>query len=127
MVKIRLTRIGAKNSPSYRIVAIDARRSRGSIALEVLGHYNPSQKPASFKVNKERLGYWQSVGAQTSSAVSKLLAGKYNYKKYEGGQKETNPKDSSGVTETTDSPATPPATLEEAKNKVTSAQGGVNI
>lgn len=91
-VKIRLTKTGKRNAPSYRIVAIDSRKKRDSAALEILGHYNPSVTLPSFSVNKERLKYWQSVGAQTTEAVEKLLTGKYEYKKYEGSKKAPNSK-----------------------------------
>jgi small subunit ribosomal protein S16 len=82
-VKIRLSRTGKRNAPSYRIIATDSRKKRDGAALEILGHYNPSTNPPSFAVDKERLEYWQSVGAQTSEAVEKLLAGEYEYKKYD--------------------------------------------
>lgn len=82
-VKIRLSRTGKKNAPSYRIVAVASRSPRDGRPLEILGHYNPSMTPPSFEVSKERLEYWQSVGAQMTEAVEKLLEGKYEYKKYE--------------------------------------------
>ncbi len=86
-VKIRLSRTGKKNAPSYRIVAIDSRSPRDGRPLEILGHYNPSMTPVSFSVNKKRLKYWQSVGAQMTEAVESLLKGTYKYKKYEGAKK----------------------------------------
>ncbi len=93
-VKIRLSRTGKRNAPSYRIVAVDSRSPRDGRALEILGHYNPSMSPPSFGINKERLEYWQSVGAQTTEAVEKLLKGEYEYKKYEGSKKaEEKPKE----------------------------------
>ena len=82
-VKIRLSRTGKRNAPSYRIVAIDSRSPRDGRPLEVLGHYNPSMGDTSPTVKKGRIEYWQSVGAQTSEAVEKLLKGEYEYKKYE--------------------------------------------
>ncbi len=82
-VKIRLSRTGKRNAPSYRIVAIDSRSARDGRPLETLGHYNPSMTPPSFEVKKDRVKYWQSVGAQVSEAVEKLLKGKYVYEKYE--------------------------------------------
>ena len=82
-VKIRLSRTGKKNAPSYRIVAVDSRSPRDGRPLEILGHYNPSMIPPSFAVEKERLEYWQSVGAQMSEAVERLLKGEYEYEKYE--------------------------------------------
>lgn len=73
MVKIRLTRVGTKNQPKYRIIVADEQRARNGKFLEVIGNYNPQVKPASFVINKERLDYWVSVGAQTTEAVTKLI------------------------------------------------------
>jgi small subunit ribosomal protein S16 len=87
-VKIRLKRTGRKNAPSYRIIAIDSRKKRDGRALEELGHYNPSVNPPTFAIKKDRLKYWKSVGAQLSEAVEKLIAGKYEYKKYQGSQRK---------------------------------------
>ena len=86
-VKIRLSRTGKKNAPSYRIVAIDSRSPRDGRPLETLGHYNPSMAEAPLVVKKDRVKYWQSVGAQMSEAVEKLLEGTYQYKRYEGAKK----------------------------------------
>lgn len=72
MVKLRLTRTGHKNYATYRVVATDAARKRESQALEILGHYLPHEK--KFEVNKERVEYWLSVGAQPSSTVAFLLS-----------------------------------------------------
>lgn len=88
-VKIRLSRTGKRNAPSYRIVAIDSRSPRDGRPLETLGHYNPSMTPPSFAVKKDRVKHWQSVGAQTTEAVENLLKGKYEYKKYEGSKVKT--------------------------------------
>lgn len=74
MVKIRLTRIGRKGNPSYRIIAIQAREKRDSRAIEYLGTYNPKMKPSTYKIDKKRIEYWLSVGAQPTPTVSHLLA-----------------------------------------------------
>lgn len=81
-VKIRLSRTGRKNKPSFRIVAMDSRKARNSKALEILGYYNPSTSPPAFRYNEERLNYWKDRGAQLSSAVEKLIEGKYEFKIY---------------------------------------------
>jgi len=94
MLKIRLSKTGAKNAPSYRIIAIDSRRARDSKALEILGFYNPSHNPEKLKIKKDRIKYWKGVGAQTTEAVEKLMAGKYKYTKYEGSSKEEAKEDS---------------------------------
>lgn len=82
MVRIRLSRVGRKNAPAYRIVALTQRSKRDGKSLEIIGHYNPSENPVKFSYKKERFDYWKSVGAQESEAVSKLIAGKYVFKPY---------------------------------------------
>jgi small subunit ribosomal protein S16 len=73
MVKLRLSRFGRKNQPTYRLVAIQARDKRQGEALEYLGSYNPRTKPSSFTCDKERVQYWLSVGAQPTDTVKYLL------------------------------------------------------
>ena len=82
-VSIRLARTGKKNSPSYRIVAVPKRAKRDGENLDVIGHYNPSHVPATFEYSKELLEKWVKNGAIISSAVQKLLDGKYSYTKYD--------------------------------------------
>ncbi len=72
MIKIRLARVGTKNQPKYRIVAINEQNKRNGKFLEILGTYNPTVKPAEVKLNQERIDYWRSVGAQLTPAVTKL-------------------------------------------------------
>jgi small subunit ribosomal protein S16 len=73
MVALRLTRIGAKKKPSYRLVAIDSRRARDSKTIEVLGHYNPRPDPIEIDLKRERIAYWLGVGAQPSETVQRLI------------------------------------------------------
>lgn len=73
MVTIRLRRQGAKKSPFYRIVVIDARNAREGAFVEILGHYNPRVKPETLVVDRERLQYWLSVGARPSDSVRTLV------------------------------------------------------
>lgn len=73
MVRIRLTRVGAKKQPSYRIIVTDGRKARDSRYLEVLGHYNPRTRPSTEVVKEDRALYWLSVGAQPSEAVERIL------------------------------------------------------
>lgn len=72
-VKIRLTRIGKKNQPMYRLVAIDEHKKRDGKAIEILGSYNPFLKKNHIDLKKDRLDYWLSVGAQPSDTVKNLL------------------------------------------------------
>ncbi len=73
MLKIRLAQTGTKNRKSYRIVAIEEGKRRDGKNVEVLGFYNPLVKPAQVKIDKKRMDYWVSVGAQVTDAVAKLI------------------------------------------------------
>ncbi|MCB9745470.1 MAG: 30S ribosomal protein S16 [Alphaproteobacteria bacterium] len=73
MVRLRLTRMGAKKKPFYRLVAADQRAPRDGRFIEKLGTYNPMTSPAELNVDLERVDYWLSVGAQPSDTVAKLI------------------------------------------------------
>ena len=75
-VTIRLTRVGARNNPIWRVVAADSRSPRDGRFLEVLGHYNPQTDPSTIEVDEERVRSWLGQGAQPSNAVKKLLKAK---------------------------------------------------
>jgi small subunit ribosomal protein S16 len=72
-VRIRLTRIGAKKRPFYRIVAADARARRDGRSIETLGTYNPLSNPAEIRLNSDRIQHWLSCGAQPSESVRRIL------------------------------------------------------
>ena len=72
-VKIRLTRVGATKRPSYRVIAIDSRRSRDGRALEILGYYDPLTDPVTVKLDDERIANWMARGAKPSDAVARLM------------------------------------------------------
>ena len=72
-VRIRLTRVGAKKQPSYRVVVADARSARDSRAIETLGHYNPRTEPIEFNVDAEKAKAWLAKGAQPSDTVVRLF------------------------------------------------------
>jgi len=75
MVRIRLKRMGRRHKASYRLVAVDVRRSRDGRVLEELGHYDPCNKNPAMRCSPkmERIDYWLSVGAQPSETVAELL------------------------------------------------------
>ncbi len=73
MVKIRLSRTGKRNAPSYRIVVMDSRTKRDGRIIENLGFYDPKTKPQTVKFNRERLEYWLSQGAQMTPTIKKLV------------------------------------------------------
>ena len=75
MVVIRLARGGSHNRPYYNIVATDSRSPRDGRFIEKLGFSNPLAAAGSeaVRINDERLAYWESVGAQLSPAVQKIV------------------------------------------------------
>ncbi len=74
MTTIRLTRMGRKKMPFYRIVVTDSRKRRDGGWIESIGHYNPMVKENNVTVDMERLNYWTSVGAQMSDRVKKITS-----------------------------------------------------
>jgi small subunit ribosomal protein S16 len=72
-VVIRLRRMGAKKRPRYRFVATDSRMPRDGRFIEILGHYNPIEKPARVGVNEEKVFYWLKQGAIPSDTVKGLF------------------------------------------------------
>ena len=74
MLVIRLRRAGSKKRPFFRVVVTDSRAARDSSFVEILGHYNPRTKPAIVDIQRERVDYWISKGAQPSDSVRTLLA-----------------------------------------------------
>ncbi len=69
---IRLTRMGRKKQPFYRIAVTDSRKRRDGGWIELIGHYNPMIKEDNLKFDEERINYWLSVGAQMSDRVKKI-------------------------------------------------------
>ena len=72
-VKIRLTRLGDKKSPFYRVVVADSRSPRDGKFIEILGTYNPLTDPAEIKINNERAIDWIKNGAQPTETARVLL------------------------------------------------------
>ncbi|MFO7682089.1 MAG: 30S ribosomal protein S16 [Chloroflexota bacterium] len=73
MLRIRLTRVGKKRQPSYRIVVSNVTSKRDGRIVEQIGFYNPLVDPIAYTLKEDRALYWLSVGAQPSDAVRRLL------------------------------------------------------
>lgn len=75
MVTVRLARGGAKKRPFYHIVVTDSRNSRDGRHIERVGFFNPVArgKEEALRINRERLNYWLSQGAQPSDRVAQLI------------------------------------------------------
>lgn len=72
-VKIRLKRVGAKNSPVFRVVVADGRSPRDGKFLEEIGTYQPLKKGENVQLNLDRVNYWVGVGAQPSDTVASMI------------------------------------------------------
>ena len=72
-VRIRLTRLGRKKRPFYRLVVAESTSPRDGKVIENVGTYDPTKDPVALEVKKERIDYWLSVGAQLSDPVQRLL------------------------------------------------------
>ncbi len=71
---IRLSRVGARKKPYYRVVVIEKDRARDGRSIEVVGTYNPRTNPATIDLKRDRVDYWKGKGAQLSDRVQKLVA-----------------------------------------------------
>ena len=76
MLSIRLTRMGAKKKPFYRIVVAEKRSKRDGRVVESVGYYDPCRNPAEIKIDRQRLNYWIERGAQPSDTVRSLMKNK---------------------------------------------------
>lgn len=73
-VKIRLSRVGRKKTPIYRIVVADSRSPRDGKVIENIGRYDPQTEPSLIEVDEEKARDWLAKGAQPTGTVAKLLA-----------------------------------------------------
>ena len=74
MVKIRLTRVGAKKKPKYRLVVADIRAPRDGAFIEVIGHFDPMTDPETVVINEEKALGWLNKGAQPTATAARLLS-----------------------------------------------------
>ena len=75
-VRMRLTRVGSKKNPIYRVVVADSRSPRDGRFIEILGRYNPQTNPSTIELNEEKVREWLAKGAQPSETVKRLLKAK---------------------------------------------------
>lgn len=72
-VKIRMTRMGAKKKPFYRLVVADSRAPRDGKFIDIIGYYNPVSEPVQIKIDEEKASQWLKTGAQPTDTVKALL------------------------------------------------------
>ena len=73
MLAIRLTRMGAKKRPFYRVIVTEKENKRDGRFLEIVGYYDPCRQPAQINLKRERVEYWLKKGAQPSLTVKRLI------------------------------------------------------
>jgi small subunit ribosomal protein S16 len=76
MVRMRLTRVGSKKNPVYRVVVADSRSPRDGRFIEIVGRYNPQPDPSLIEFDEPKVKEWLAKGAQPSDAVARLLKAK---------------------------------------------------
>jgi small subunit ribosomal protein S16 len=72
-VRLRLTRVGGRKNPIWRVVAADQRSKRDGRVIETIGHYNAQTQPSTIVLDEEKVRAWLARGAQPSGTVRKLL------------------------------------------------------
>ena len=72
-VKIRLTRMGDKKSPFYRVVVADSKSPRDGKFIDIIGTYNPLKDPAEIKIDSEKASKWLKAGAQPTQTAKNIL------------------------------------------------------
>ena len=72
-VRMRLTRVGSKKNPIYRVVVADSRSPRDGKFIDIVGRYNPQTDPSTIDFDEDKVRDWLSKGAQPSNTVSRLL------------------------------------------------------
>ena len=72
-VRLRLTRVGGRKNPIWRVVAADQRSKRDGRVIETIGHYNAQTQPSTIVLDEEKVRAWLARGAQPSETVRKLL------------------------------------------------------
>ena len=89
-VKIRLTRMGAKKNPFYRIVVADSRSPRDGRFIEILGNYDSTKEPAVIQVDEDKAVDWMSKGAQPTDTVRSLFSKKGIMAKFDEKKRSKN-------------------------------------
>jgi small subunit ribosomal protein S16 len=111
-VRVRLTRVGSKKNPIWRVVVADQRSPRDGRFIETIGHYNPQTEPSTIRIDEERLEHWLARGAQPTGTVKQLMKARAK-----GGSAEPAPAASAAAPA-----AAAPAPAEAAPDEAASAE-----
>lgn len=114
MLVIRLSRVGKKKQPTYRVVVQEKQRDPWGTSVEIVGNYNPLTEPKTIVLKEDRIKHWLEKGAQPSETVHNLLV---DAKLVSGPKRRATTHDMKEVTEPEEKPAEAPAAApaEEAK------------
>jgi len=74
LLRIRLSRVGKRKQPAYRLVVADSHAPRDGAFIEIIGHYNPLSEPSTLVVKEDQAVEWLRRGAQPSETAAKLLS-----------------------------------------------------
>ncbi len=74
MLRIRLTRMGRRNRPFYRVIVVDSRKRRDAAYVDMLGYYDPIKNPAISNINEERAVEWIMKGARPTDTVRSIFS-----------------------------------------------------
>ena len=85
-VRMRLTRVGSKKNPVYRVVVADSRTPRGGRYLEALGYYNPRGEPSVIRIDETKARTWLDRGARPSDSARVLLQKTGIWQRWEAGR-----------------------------------------
>jgi len=85
-VRLRLTRVGKKKQPTYRIVAADSRSPRDGRFIEIVGTYDPRREPSAVTVDNDKAVEWLRKGALPTERVQKLLQISGAWEEFEAGK-----------------------------------------
>ena len=85
-VRVRLTRVGSKKNPIWRVVVADQRSPRDGRFIETIGHYNPQTEPSTIRIDEERLQHWLARGAQPSGTREAAREGVLEERRGRGGR-----------------------------------------
>lgn len=72
-VRLRLTRVGGRKDPIWRVVVADQRSPRDGRVIETIGQYNAQTEPSTIRIDEDRVRHWLERGAQPTDQVRKLL------------------------------------------------------
>ena len=120
-VKIRLTRMGRKKQPSYRVVVMDSRKPRDGAYIEQIGRYDPREDPSIVEIDNDRALDWLNKGAQPTERAKKLLEISGAWTRFRVAKGDIHTVDTTPVAEAAREPA--PVMLDDLQAEAAETEG----